>query len=187
MSSASRTSSLLARLRRRLLFEFQERRLKLADDIKARVSRKNSATAFSFGKLEMTLSTYKSFFSISLTQLCWLISRCFISVACRMNGEHVAPKSTDLNRYVVRLLSGSLTSWSHRNRVTSRSASSSWTCRKAFSMSVHTANLCRRNLTRMFVKSLSCGGVDSKQSFKLGDSLFWRQLCSHRLFELVLS
>ena len=127
------------------------------------------------------LSTYMSFFSRSLTHTWLLSSRCLVSVACKMNGEHVAPKSTDLNLYVVSLLSVSFMSLNHKKRVTSRSLSSSCTCRNAFSMSVHTANLCRRNLVRILVRSLSCGGVDSKQSLRLGESLFWRQLQSYAI------
>ena len=52
--------------------------------------------------------------------------RCFSRVAFRMNGEQVTPNRIALNLQMISSLSGSFGSLSHRNLVTSRSFSSSW-------------------------------------------------------------
>ena len=104
--------------------------------------------------------------------------KCFNNVALRINGEQVAPNKSTLNLYVSSRLSGSLGLLSQKNRVASRSSPSNSICRNAFSMSDVMAYLPRRKLVNISVSLFSCGGDEDRQSFRLGDSAFWRQLQS---------
>ena len=76
-------------------------------------------------------------------------------------------------------LSWSLGLLSRKNLVESRSFSCKLTFKNAFSISVTTAYWCVRKLRRIAVKSLRIGGVDSRQSLRLGDSRAYRQLQSY--------
>ena len=93
-----------------------------------------------------------------------------------MKGELVHPNKTALKRYVHKGLSGLLGSDSHRNLVTSLSFSSSWMCSNAFSMSLDTAYLPLLNRISISEISVTSGGVDSKQSFRQGESADCQQL-----------
>ena len=115
------------------------------------------------------------------TQFSLWSSKCFNSVALSMKGELVHPNKTTLKRYVHKGLSRSLGSDSHRNLVTSLSFSSSWMCRNAFSMSLDTAYLPFLNRISISETSVTSGGVDSKQSFRQGESADCRQLQSYTI------
>ena len=135
---------------------------------------------FSSGKLDKTLSTYKSFFN--RFEVCDGFNfKCFKTVAFKINGEQVVPNKTTLKRYVINGLFGSLELLNHKNRVTSRSFSSSSICKNAFSISVDTTYLLSRNLAIISVKSLIFGGTDIRQSFKLTLSEDSRQLQSYTI------
>ena len=95
LSSAPLTA---ACVRRATLFEFHARRFIPAMDIKLLDSLKFFIRSASFLKLERTLSTYMSLSMTSAAGTCLLFSRCLRMVALRMNGEQVAPNSTDLKR-----------------------------------------------------------------------------------------
>jgi len=62
--------------------------------------------------------------------------RCKSIVPFNIKGQLAVPNGTTLKWYVARSLAGLVASDSHKKRVQSQSASCSFTCKKAFSMSV---------------------------------------------------